>query len=154
MGSNTPAAFLSLEMAASAVGLRLISMESGTGSQIVRSGMLRPSDFGKITSAAGALFVSPLWIVGGYAMALSEVVASIRHLVAEYDVQIAVIDYLTLIRSEDRSIPRHEQVAEVSRVLKSLALELDIPVIALSQLTRDTEGKVPVLSSLREIRKH
>lgn len=83
-------------------------------------------------------------------MGLSEVVASVRHLVAEHGVRIVIIDYLTLIRSEDRSIPRHEQVAEVSRVLKSLALELDISVVALSQLTRDTEGKRPVLSSLRE----
>lgn len=91
-------------------------MESGAGSQISRSGMLRPEDFASITIAANRIFESHLWIVGGYSMGLSEVVASIRYLVAEHDVRIVIIDYLTLIRCPDRNTPRHEQASEISRV--------------------------------------
>ena len=66
------------------------------------------------------------------------------------NVKIIFIDYLTLIGSENRDLPRHEQIAEVSRSLKSLARELAIPVVALSQVRRETEGKRPALADLRE----
>ena len=67
-----------------------------------------------------------------------------------YNVKIIFIDYITLITGENASIPRHEQIAEISRSLKSLARELNIPVVALSQLTRDAEGKKPGLADIRE----
>jgi replicative DNA helicase len=66
------------------------------------------------------------------------------------DVKIVFVDYITLIGSENRDLPRHEQIAEVSRSLKSLARELNLPVIALSQVRRETEGKKPTLADLRE----
>jgi replicative DNA helicase len=65
-------------------------------------------------------------------------------------VKIIFIDYITLIGSENRDLPRHEQIAEVSRSLKSLAREINLPVIALSQVRRETEGKRPSLADLRE----
>ena len=64
--------------------------------------------------------------------------------------QIIFIDYITLISSENSYVPRHEQIAEISRSLKSLARELNIPVVALSQVRRDAEGKKPTLADLRE----
>ena len=68
----------------------------------------------------------------------------------QFNVAIIFIDYLTLITSENRDLPRHEQIAEISRSLKALARELDIPVIALSQVRRESEGKQPNLADLRE----
>jgi replicative DNA helicase len=65
-------------------------------------------------------------------------------------IEAVFVDYLTLVASENKDIPRYEQVAEISRSLKALARELDIPVIALSQLTRETEGKKPNLANIRE----
>ena len=66
-----------------------------------------------------------------------------RKMKAKYDVQIIFIDYIGLINPEDKSTPRHEQMAEVSRSLKALARELDIPIVVLSQVGRQTEGKEP-----------
>ena len=69
---------------------------------------------------------------------------------ANHNVAIIFIDYLTLITSEHHELPRHEQIAEISRSLKALARELSVPVVALSQVRRETEGKVPALADLRE----
>jgi replicative DNA helicase len=68
----------------------------------------------------------------------------------QFNVAIIFIDYLTLITSENKELPRHEQIAEISRSLKALARELDIPVVALSQVRRESEGKQPNLADLRE----
>jgi replicative DNA helicase len=73
-----------------------------------------------------------------------------RRLKAQHGIKIVFIDYLTLVTSDSRDIPRHEQIAEISRSLKSLARELEIPVVALSQLRRDAEGKQPNLADIRE----
>ena len=69
---------------------------------------------------------------------------------ARNNVRIIFIDYLTLVTSEHLDLPRHEQIAEISRSLKALARELNIPVVALSQVRRETEGRRPVLADLRE----
>ena len=69
---------------------------------------------------------------------------------SNHAVEIIFIDYLTLISSENHDLPRHEQIAEISRSLKALARELDLPVVALSQVRRETEGKLPNLADLRE----
>jgi replicative DNA helicase len=69
---------------------------------------------------------------------------------SHHDVKIIFIDYITLISTENRDLPRHEQIAEVSRSLKALSRDLNIPVVALSQVRRETEGKRPNLADLRE----
>jgi len=69
---------------------------------------------------------------------------------SQHDIAVVFVDYLTLITSENRDQARHEQIAEISRSLKALARELDLPVVALSQVRRDAEGKVPNLADLRE----
>ena len=73
-----------------------------------------------------------------------------RRMQSHHDVKIIFIDYITLISTENRDLPRHEQIAEVSRSLKALSRDLDIPVVALSQVRRETEGKRPNLADLRE----
>jgi len=145
-----PTAFFSLEMSDMQLMQRLISQESKIPSEKIRTGLLKMSDFQSIQDAAGYIYDSPLYIVDMPNMKLLDLRAMARRLRAQFDVQIIFIDYLTLITSENTLIPRHEQIAEISRSLKSLARELDIPVVALSQVRRDAEGKKPNLADLRE----
>jgi replicative DNA helicase len=81
---------------------------------------------------------------------LLELRAQARRMKAKHDIQVIYIDYIGLITSENKAIPRHEQMSEVSRSLKALARELDIPVVVLSQVGRQSEGKPPGLADLRE----
>ncbi len=145
-----PTAFFSLEMSDMQLMQRLISSEARISSQNIRTGLLKMSDFQSIQDAAGHIYDAPLYIVDMPNMKLLDLRAMCRRLRAQFDVQIIFIDYLTLISSENSMIPRHEQIAEISRSLKSLARELNIPVVALSQVRRDAEGKRPMLADLRE----
>jgi replicative DNA helicase len=83
---------------------------------------------------------------------LSDMKAKVRRMVKVDGCKIIMVDYISLIDAEQPRIPRHEQIAEISRSTKALAKELDIPIIMLSQLTRDSEGKTPTLASLAETR--
>jgi replicative DNA helicase len=150
MEKKIPAAFFSLEMSDMALCLRLISSEARIESRKIRSGLLSPGDFGSLMSAAGRIYEAPLYIVDTPGMKLLDLRSQARRLRAQYGVKIIFVDYLTLITSDNRDIPRHEQIAEISRSLKSLARELEIPVVALSQLRRDAEGKQPNLADIRE----
>jgi len=145
-----PVGFFTLEMSDMALMQRLVASEARIGSQVIRTGMLRPSDFANLTNAAGRIYEAPLWISDTPGMRLLDLRAQARRMVSQHGVRILFVDYLTLITSENAEIPRHEQIAEVSRSLKALARELEIPVVALSQVSRDTEGKRPLLSNIRE----
>ena len=145
-----PTAFFSLEMSDMQLMQRLISSEARIPSEKIRTGLLKMSDFQSIQDAAGQIYDAPLYIVDMPNMKLLDLRAMARRLKAQFDVQIIYVDYLTLITSENSLIPRHEQIAEISRSLKSLARELNIPVVALSQVKRDAEGKKPTLADLRE----
>ncbi len=145
-----PTAFFSLEMSDMQLMQRLISSESKIPSEKIRTGLLKMSDFQSIQDAAGHIYDAPLYIVDMPNMKLLDLRAMARRLRAQFSVEIIFIDYLTLITSENSLIPRHEQIAEISRSLKSLARELNIPVVALSQVRRDAEGKKPMLADLRE----
>lgn len=145
-----PTAFFSLEMSDMQLMQRLISSESKIPSEKIRTGLLKLSDFQSIQDAAGLIYDAPLYIVDMPNMKLLDLRAMARRLRSQFDIQILFIDYLTLISSENTFIPRHEQIAEISRSLKSLARELNIPVVALSQVRRDAEGKKPMLADLRE----
>lgn len=145
-----PTAFFSLEMSDMQLMQRLISSESRISSQNIRTGLLKISDFQSIQDAAGLIYDAPLYIVDMPNMKLLDLRAMARRLKSQFDIQILFVDYLTLITSENSYIPRHEQIAEISRSLKSLARELNIPVVALSQVRRDAEGKKPTLADLRE----
>jgi replicative DNA helicase len=145
-----PVGFFSLEMSSMAIMQRMLSMESRIDSQRLRSGMLKPSDFSRITEACSRIYEAPLFISDASDLKLLDLRAQARRMKSNQNVKIIFVDYITLISSENREIPRHEQIAEVSRSLKSLARELSIPVVALSQVRRETEGKRPALADLRE----
>lgn len=148
--SKVPAGFFTLEMSDMAVMQRLIAAEARIGSQTLRTGMLRPSDFKNLTDAAGLIYEAPLWITDTPNIRLLDLRAQARRMRQQHDVRIIFIDYITLVTSENLEAPRHEQIAEISRSLKALARELDIPIVALSQVTRDSEGKRPNLANIRE----
>jgi replicative DNA helicase len=145
-----PVGFFSLEMSAMAIMQRLLSMEARLDSQRMRTGMLSPADFSRITEACSKLYDAPLYISDSPDLKLLDLRAQARRMKAKQDVKIIFVDYITLIGSENRDLPRHEQIAEISRSLKALARELALPVIALSQVRRETEGKKPNLADLRE----
>jgi len=145
-----PVGFFSLEMSAMAIMQRLLSMEARLDSQRMRTGMLSPADFSRITEACGRLYEAPLYISDSPDLKLLDLRAQARRMKSKQDVKIIFVDYITLIGSENRDLPRHEQIAEISRSLKALARELGLPVIALSQVRRETEGKRPSLADLRE----
>jgi len=147
---KTPAAFFSLEMSDMQLMLRLFSLESRVSSSKIRSGNLQLADFAKIQDAAGRLYDAPLYIVDMPNMKLLDLRAMARQLCIQHGVKIIFIDYLGLITSENNTIPRHERFAEISQSLKSLSRELDIPIVALSQVGRDAEGTAPTLANLRE----
>ncbi|HEC61715.1 MAG TPA: replicative DNA helicase [bacterium] len=142
--------FFTLEMSSMALMQRLLSAEARIQSTKLRSGFLKPSDFHKLTEAAGRIYEAPLYIEDTPSLKLLDLRALARRMRSQHHVEIIFVDYLTLITSESRELPRHEQIAEISRSLKALARELDIPVVALSQVRRESEGKQPSLADLRE----
>ena len=139
-----------LEMSGFAVMQRVLAGEARIDSTRIRSGLLNPSDWQKITEAAGRIYDAPLYIDDTPGLRLLDLRAQARRMRARNEVRIIFIDYLTLVTSEHLDLPRHEQIAEISRSLKALARELDIPVVALSQVRRETEGRRPALADLRE----
>ncbi len=150
IGRKIPVGIFTLEMSDMALMQRLIASEARIASQVIRTGMLRTSDFANLTNAASRIYDSPLWISDTPGMRLLDLRAQARRMVGQHGVRIIIVDYLTLITNENAELARHEQIADISRSLKALARELEIPVIALSQVSRDTEGKRPMLSNIRE----
>jgi replicative DNA helicase len=142
--------FFTLEMSAESLMQRVIASEARIESQRIRSGFLKNSDFHLLTDAAGRIYDSPFYIDDTPNITLLELRAQARRMKAKHDIQIIFVDYIGLITSENKNIPRHEQMSEVSRSLKALARELDIPVVVLSQVGRQSEGKAPGLADLRE----
>ena len=145
-----PTGFFSLEMADMQLMQRLLSMETLIRSDFLRKGKLREADFHSLMDAAGVIYEAPLYFCDTPNMRLLDLKAQSRRMKAQYDVKIIFIDYLSIITPENDMKDRHLQVAEVSRSLKALARELEIPIVALSQVSRDTEGKEPHLASIRE----
>ena len=145
-----PVGFFTLEMSAVALMQRLLASEARLDSNRIRSGLLRPSDFHKIADAAARMYDAPLFIEDSPNLKLLDLRAQARRMKSNHGVEIIFIDYLTLITSEHPELARWEQFTEVSRSLKALARELDLPVVALSQVRRETEGKMPTLADLRE----
>ncbi|MCL2232379.1 MAG: replicative DNA helicase [Treponema sp.] len=147
---NIPAAFFSLEMADQALMLRLISSESGVDSLKLKSGYFQKSDFPNIFNAMEILHDAPLHIVDMPNMTILNIQAMSRMLKVKEKVEIIFIDYIGLITSDNKMLPRWELISEVSRALKGLARELNIPVVALSQLRREAENQTPGLADIRE----
>ncbi|MCL2602653.1 MAG: replicative DNA helicase [Treponema sp.] len=145
-----PSAFFSLEMSERALGLRLTSSEARVNSHHLRTGFFANSDFPNIFSAMEAFREAPLIIVDMSNMTILNIQAMARMLRQQEKIEIIFIDYIGLIASDNKTLPRWELISEVSRALKGLARELDIPVVALSQLRREAENQKPGLADIRE----
>lgn len=144
--------FFSLEMPATQLGLRMLCIESLVDSQKVRTGHIDPDDMKKIFNAHAKLAKAPIFIDDSPSANIMEIRAKARRLAQKVPLGMIVIDYLQLVSSLSR-VERHLQIAEISRLLKQLARELNVPVIALSQLSRAVESRtdqVPTLADLRE----
>ena len=151
--TGTPVGFFSLEMSKEQLVMRLLCAEAHVDSQRLRRGMLRDDDWPKLTRAAGVLAEAPLFIDDTPAISTLELRAKARRLYADHKVGALVIDYLQLMRATGKYDLREQEISEISRSLKGLAKELNIPVIAVSQLSRNPEAredKRPQMSDLRE----
>jgi replicative DNA helicase len=141
--------FFSLEMPYESIGMRLLSQEARVPMSKIRSGMLKIDDVKRIQDAASRWFEAPLYTVDTPNMRLLELRAMARRMVKNHSVKIIFIDYIGLITTENPNAPVYEQISEVSKSLKALARELEIPIVALCQVARDAEGQEPNLAQLR-----
>lgn len=145
--------FFSLEMPAEQLSLRLLSLESGIGHHNIKNASITSDEWIELTSVAARLAEMKLFIDDTAMLSLMDLRAKARKLKAEHNLQLLVIDYLQLIHSTRTHENRHQEVSEISRSLKALAKELEIPIIALSQLSRAVDSRMdkrPMLSDLRE----
>ena len=143
----------SLEMGAAQLANRLMAMNSRVDASSLRSGKISGDDFQKITESGTLFGRSRLFIDDTPGISVSEVRAKCRRLKAQGKLDIIFIDYLQLMQGSGRAESRQQEVSQISRDLKGLARELDIPVVALSQLSRTVESRKPpkpMLSDLRE----
>ena len=148
-------AIFSLEMSKEQLVNRLFSLESQVDSQAIRTGNLKDSDWEKLIEGAGIIGKSNLIIDDTPGISVSELRSKCRKYKLEHDIQLVIIDYLQLMTGSvgRHSESRQQEISEISRSLKALARELNVPVVALSQLSRAVEGrpdKRPMLSDLRE----
>ena len=141
--------WFSSEMAKVALSTRLISNEGRIPATSLKDGSLRESEFVRMTDTCSKLYNYKLIIDDTPNIKYHKLLSGARRMKRE-GVQIIIIDYLTLIGYENSSIPRHERVGLISKGLKELGRTLNIPIIVLSQVTRDTEGKPPTLANLRQ----
>ena len=152
--SNVPVVIFNLEMSKEQVANRILCSEAMVDSNKVRTGKIDEEDWVKLATAIGPLSEAPIYIDDTPGISVMEIRARCRKLKLEKNIGLVVIDYLQLIQgSGKRSASREQEISEISRSLKILAKELDIPVIALSQLSRAPEQRNehrPMLSDLRE----
>ena len=150
---QTPVAIFSLEMSKEQIAFRLLSSEAKVDSQRLRKGFLGETDWPKLTTAAGRLSEAPLFIDDTPAITVLEMKAKSRRLKADQGLGLIIVDYIQLMRGGSYRDSREQEISEISRSLKSLAKELKVPVIALSQLNRKVEDRTnrrPQMADLRE----
>lgn len=149
-----PVGVFSLEMTAESLVLRMLCSRSRVNMRNVREGFLAERDFPKLTSAAGNLANAPLFIDDSSGLSILQLRAKARRMHQQYGIKLFVIDYLQLLHSTSRRAEnRQQEIADISSGIKSLAKELEVPVIVLSQLNRELErdkDRKPRLSDLRE----
>lgn len=156
VNTNIPVAFFSLEMSSVQLITRLISSETGLTSEKLRTGKLEKHEWEQLNVKAKALESAPLYIDDTPSLSIFDLRAKARRLASQHKIKLIIIDYLQLMTagSSQKGGNREQEISTISRNLKALAKELDIPVIALSQLSRAVEtrggSKRPLLSDLRE----
>lgn len=150
---NTGVAVFSLEMSKEQLVMRLLSSVGRIDSQRIRTGKLHEEDWPKLSRAVGMLSEAPIYIDDTPAISVLDMRAKVRRLAAQHDIGLIVVDYLQLMRGRSTTENRTQEISEISRSLKALAKEHNVPVIALSQLNRGLESRTdkrPMMSDLRE----
>ena len=151
---EVPVGIFSLEMASHQLAMRLLCSEARVSSHLLRTGKLPKALYSNLSRVVGKLASAPIYIDDTPSIQILELRAKARRLKAEQNVGLIVVDYLQLMRGPRSSESRQQEISEISRALKALSKELDIPVVALSQLSRAVESrggeKRPMLSDLRE----
>jgi len=148
-----PTVVFSLEMGRNEITMRLLAAEARVPLNVMRTGQMSDDDWTRLARRMSEVADAPLYIDDSPNMSLMEIRAKCRRLKQRHDLKLVIIDYLQLMSSARRVENRQQEVAEMSRSLKLLAKELDVPVVALSQLNRGPEqrqDKKPMLSDLRE----
>jgi replicative DNA helicase len=151
--SGVPTVVFSLEMSKTELVQRLMCAECSVDMQRLRTGRMEDSDWTRLTRSLGRLAEAPLFIDDSAALTMMELRAKCRRLKQRHGLGLVIVDYLQLMQPGKRVESRQQEVSEISRALKLLAKELAVPVIAISQLSRQTEArsdKKPMLSDLRE----
>ena len=150
---DVPTAIFSLEMSATQLAKRLLSMNSHVDSQKIRTGQLSFDEWREISESANLYASSNLFIDDTPGITLTQLRTKCRKLKAQHDLKLVFIDYLQLMVGEGRASGRQEEISAISRGLKAIAREIECPIVALSQLSRGPESRVdkrPMLSDLRE----
>ncbi len=150
---GVPTAIFSLEMSKEQLALRMLCSEAMVDAHKVRTGFLGKEDWPRLINAAGNLSQAPIFIDDTPALTVLEMRAKARRLKSDQDIGLVIVDYLQLMQGRAGSERREQEISEISRSLKAMAKELDVPVLALSQLNRKVEdrpNKRPQMSDLRE----
>lgn len=148
-----PVAVFSLEMSMESLAMRMLCSVGKIDSQRIRTGKLTDNDWPRLTRATGMLTDAPIFIDDTAGLTILEMRAKARRLKSEHDLGMVVVDYLQLMQGKSGIENRAQEISDISRSLKAMAKELDVPVIALSQLNRSLESRTdkrPQLSDLRE----
>ena len=151
--SGNPVAFVSLEMSSEQLAMRILSFDAQVPLNSLRSGDINSEDWISLTTAAAKISDYPIFIDDSPAQALFEIKTRARKIFLEKGIKLLIIDYLQLLHVDKKFETRYQEVSEISRSLKQIAKELSIPVIALSQLSRQVESRTdkrPLLSDLRD----
>ncbi len=151
--AGVPVGVFSLEMSKEQLAMRLLCAEARVDSHKIRTGLLSQQECVKMLNAAGKFVDAPMYIDDTPAISALELRAKARRMMADRGLGLVVVDYLQLMRGREGAERRDQEISDISRSLKSLAKELNVPVIALSQLNRKVEerhDKRPLLSDLRE----
>ncbi|MDE3218071.1 MAG: replicative DNA helicase, partial [Nitrospirota bacterium] len=151
--AGTVVGIFSLEMSKPQIVLRMLSSEARVDSHGLRTGKLQKEDWWRLAEAAGRLEQAPIFIDDTGGITVQQMRGKARRLKAERGLDLLIVDYLQLMQGRSDSESRQQEISDISRSLKALAKELNVPVVALSQLSRAVEARkppVPMLADLRE----
>lgn len=152
LNAKMPVAVFSLEMSKKQLAIRMLCSEAMVDSNKIRKGFISKEDWPRLTGAAGRLGEAPIFIDDSSSTSVLEMRAKARRLKKEHGLGLVLIDYLQLMRGRGSFERREQEISDISRSLKALAKELEVPVIALSQLNRGVELRKPPIPNLADLR--